>query len=121
MKRASPIRYLQLLPTWAVLGIFFVVPLGIMFVISFAQRKPYGGVAPVDTLWQYLRSGHFLDGYRRAAEPIYGLILWRSLWMAVLTTILCLVVSYPVAYYIALVVKPSRKNLLLALVAVPFW
>jgi spermidine/putrescine transport system permease protein len=119
--RTSPIRYLQLLPTWLVLGVFFLVPLGIMFVISFAQRGTYGGLAPIDNLWEYVRSGCFVDAYRRAAAPIYGWIFWRSLWMAVLTTVLCLLVSYPVAYYIALVANPRRKNLLLALVAVPFW
>lgn len=120
-QRPSPIRYLQLLPTWLVLGVFFLAPLAIMLVISFAQRKTYGGIAPVDNPWRYLRSGQFLGNYQRAASGLYGFIFWRSLWMAIVTTVLCVVVSYPVAYYIALVVKPARKNLLLALVAVPFW
>jgi spermidine/putrescine transport system permease protein len=118
--RSSPIRYLQLLPTWAVLGVFFLAPLAIMLVISFAQRGRYGGIAPVAHLWDYLRSGTFLRNYARVWEG-HGLILWRSLWLAVVTTLLCLVVSYPVAYYVALVARPARKNLLLALIAVPFW
>ena len=41
--------------------------------------------------------------------------------MALLTTALCLVISYPVAYYIAVVAPARRKNLLLALVVIPFW
>ena len=41
--------------------------------------------------------------------------------MAVVTTRLCLVVSYPVAYYIAVLRPARRKSLLLALVVVPFW
>ena len=41
--------------------------------------------------------------------------------MAVLTTVLCLVVSYPIAYYIAVVAPARYKNLLLGLVVIPFW
>ena len=120
--RASPTRYLQLLPTWLVLGVFFLAPLAIMFIISFAERGTYGGLAPIDNFWRYIRSGDFLQNYRSVADrPEFLGIFWRSLWMAIVTTALCLLVSYPVAYYIALVAKPSRKNLLLALVAVPFW
>jgi spermidine/putrescine transport system permease protein len=41
--------------------------------------------------------------------------------MAALATLLCLMVSYPIAYYISIKVRPSRKNLLLTLVVIPFW
>ena len=54
-------------------------------------------------------------------EPIYIEIYFRSLWMAVLTTALCLLIGYPMAYYISLKVKPSLKNTLLTLVVIPFW
>jgi spermidine/putrescine transport system permease protein len=122
--RTSPIRYLQLLPTWLVLGVFFLVPLGIMLVISFRQKGEYTTLSPVENVGQYLRSGEFFSNYSRTAHDangLYALLFWRSLSMAIVTTVLCLLVSYPVAYYVALVVKPARKNLLLALVAVPFW
>lgn len=104
-----------LLPTWLVLGVFFLAPLAIMFIISFAQRGPHGGVEWVE----HLRD--LPQNYKDSADTLYLHIFWLSLWMAVLTTVLCLLISYPMAYYIALVAKPSRKNLLLALVAVPFW
>jgi spermidine/putrescine transport system permease protein len=119
--RSKQTPLLALLPTWLVLGVFFIAPLLIMLVISFARRGTYGGVAPIDDLKAYLHSGLLLHNYREAAEPLYVGIFWKSLWMAVVTTILCLVISYPVAYYIAIAGKPSRKNLMLALVAVPFW
>ncbi len=110
-----------LLPTWLVLGIFFLAPLAIMFAVSFAQRAPQGGPAPIEHLGRYVRSGDFLNNYRDLRERPYPSIFGLSLWMAVATTVLCLLISYPVAYYIALVARPQRKNLLLALVAVPFW
>jgi spermidine/putrescine transport system permease protein len=112
---------LQLLPTWLVLGVFFLAPLLIMLVISFAERGVHGGVAPIDNFRAYVRSGAVLQNYRDAADPLYLGIFWKSLWMAVVTTAFCLIISYPVAYYIAIAGKPSRKNLMLALVAVPFW
>ena len=110
----------QLLPTWLMLGIFFVVPLAIMFIISFAQRSDFG-VAPVENLRQYISSGAWTENYKASADSLYLAIFWKSLWLAVVTTVLCLIVSYPVAYYIALVAPVKRKNLLLALVAIPFW
>src|SRR5207302_5692784 len=76
---------------------------------------------PFDALPRYVASGKFLANYARSFHPIYLQIYWRSIWMAVVTTGLCLLVSYPVAYYIALVAPARRRNLLLGLVVVPFW
>ena len=118
-KRAAP--YLQIAPTWVVLGIFFLLPLVIMLVISFGQRGTYGGLRPIEDLGQYISSGAFLKNYAQSLDPLYMKIYWRSLWMAVLTTVLCMLISYPIAYYIAIVAPSRRKNLLLALVVIPFW
>jgi spermidine/putrescine transport system permease protein len=110
-----------LLPTWLVLGAFFLAPLLIMFAVSFAQRGLHGGIEPIDNLREFLHSGELTQNYRDSADAVYLKIFWRSLWLALVTTILCLLISYPVAYYIAIVCRPRYKNLLLALVAVPFW
>ena len=119
--RSSKSPYLLIAPTWLVLGLFFLLPLLIMLVISFGQRGTYGGLKPIDDLWQHVLSGQFLANYRQTFDPLYMQIYWRSLWMAVVTTVLCLLISYPVAYYIAVVAPARRKNLLLALVVIPFW
>ena len=113
--------YLLALPTWAVLGLFFVLPLVIMLVISFGQRGTYGGLKPIADLWGYVSSGEAFSQYRRSVEPLYLPIYWRSIWMAVVTTVLCLIVSYPMAYYIAVLAPAKWKNLLLGLVVIPFW
>jgi spermidine/putrescine transport system permease protein len=113
--------YPLVLPTWVALGVFFLLPLAILFVISFGQRATYGGLKPVEDLWQYVASGKFLSQYARSLHPIYLQIFWRSIWMAVVTTVLCLAISYPVAYYIAVTAPPRKRNLLLGLVVIPFW
>ena len=109
----SPERapYLLALPTWLVLGVFFLLPLFVLFLISFGQRATYGGLKPIDDLWTYVASGKFLAQYARSFHGIYLQIFWRSIWMAVVTTGLCLLVSYPVAYYIAVVAPERRRSL----------
>ncbi len=118
-KKSAP--YLLISPTWLVLGGFLVLPLAIMLVISFAQKGVYGGIKPIEDFWSYLTSGQFLSNYAKSLDPLYLKIYWRSVWMAVLTTALCLAISYPMAYYIAVVAPAKRKNLLLGLVVIPFW
>ena len=113
--------YPLLLPTWLVLGIFFLAPLALMLAVSFAERGTYGGIEPVRHLGEFLRSGAFLANYARSFGAIYLNIGWRSLWMALLTTVLCLVVSFPAAYYLAILAPRRWKGLLLGLVVVPFW
>jgi len=110
-----------LLPTWLVLGVFLLVPLLLMLGISYAQRGVYGGLKPIADLAGYLRSGDFLANYARSFDSIFLKIGWRSLWMAVATTGLCIVVSFPIAYYLALLAPRRWKGLLLGLVVIPFW
>ncbi len=87
---------------------FFAAPLGIILLISLAHR---------DGMIQW---GFTLDNYLRLLDPLY----WtgpfaHSLALAALTTILCLMVGYPVAYSIARRPAPV-KNLLVFLVILPF-
>lgn len=113
--------WLLLLPSWLVLGVFFLLPLGIMLVVSAGERGLYGGVKPVADLGAYLRSGAPLANYARSCESLFLAIGWRSLWMAALTTVICLAVSFPMACFIALAAPRRWKGLLLGLVVVPFW
>jgi spermidine/putrescine transport system permease protein len=114
-------RFALALPAWAVLGVFFLAPLALMLVLSGAQRGIYGGVAPVPDLAAYLRSGDFLQSYSRSLQTLYLGIAWRSLWMAALTTGLCLAIGFPAAYTLAVHAPRRRRGLLLGLVVVPFW
>jgi spermidine/putrescine transport system permease protein len=120
MKRNST-PYLLSFPTWLVMGIFFAVPIAIMLWISFQQRSMYGGIKPIADYWSYFSSAQFTQNYIRSFEWIYLQILGRSFWIAIFTTVVCLLVSYPMAYYIALKAHTRFKDLLLVLVVIPFW
>jgi spermidine/putrescine transport system permease protein len=89
---------------------FFLVPLGIIWLMSFGEKTSITDVAITGTLANYLR----------AFDPVYLQILWKSIWVSVLATALCLLVAYPVAF--AICFAPARwKPLLLLLVILPFW
>jgi spermidine/putrescine transport system permease protein len=106
---------------WLTLGVFFLAPLALMLAVSFAQRGTYGGIEPVGNLWTFVRSGAFLANYGRSLQGLYLGIGWRSLWLAALTTALAIAVSFPIAYYLAILAPARWKGLLLGLVVVPFW
>jgi spermidine/putrescine transport system permease protein len=99
--------------------IFLIVPLLLIVILSFAWRGEYG---PVD--WgrdlQEFASRLSFDNYARLIDPLYMNVLWVSLRMAGLTTAICLLVGYPVAYYLARSANRFR-NLLLFLLLIPFW
>ena len=111
-ERAASRRGLLIaLPSWSYLMLFFAVPLVIVFVYSFATRSSTG---------QTLLQGWNLESYRRLFDPLVAEIAWRSLALATITTIVCLMVSYPFAYYIA-TRRPGIRNVMLVLVMIPFW
>jgi spermidine/putrescine transport system permease protein len=110
-KRRSREGVFLALPAWAYLVLFFAIPLVLVLVYSFASRSSTGRTLLQD--WN-------LDSWRRVFTPIVGQIFFRSFTLALLTTLICLLFSYPFAYYIA-TRKPSIRNLLLVLVMIPFW
>lgn len=99
------------LPAYLYLILFFAIPLGIVIVYSFATRNRFGGTD---------LSGWNVEAYRKLGEPIVRDIVVRSLWLAVLTTVLCLLIAYPFAYFLA-TRKPGLRNVLLIGVMIPFW
>ena len=102
--------WLLLAPMVAWLVLFVVVPTAILFVYSFCERDEVGRV-----LYSFT-----LDNYRRVFDPVYLRIFTRSIGYAGLTTVICIVVGYPVAYCIGRAREEWRQRLLL-LVMVPFW
>src|SRR6185503_16677282 len=60
------------------------------------------------------------DGLQALGLATTWLLLWRSFWIALVSTAACLAVSYPVAWFVA-GCSPARRNLLLFLVVLPFW
>lgn len=89
--------------------VFFLVPLVFMLSYSFMPRGIYGGV----------ESGFTLEHYTRFFDALYITILVRTVVYAVLCTVACLLMGYPVAYVIAR--SGPWKNFLTFLVVLPFW
>src|SRR5919201_4074216 len=88
---------------------FFLVPLAIVWAYSFGQNA---GLTDVDI------SGTF-ENYVRALQPLYLGIFIKSVFVAGLTTLLCLIVGFPVALAIVFAGEKWRAWLLL-LIIVPF-
>jgi len=93
---------------WLVL--FFLIPLGIVWIYSFGQNQ---GLTEISF------TGTFAN-YARALEPLYLKIFLKSAWVAALTTFLCLVLGFPVALAITFA-PPKAKTWLLLLIMLPFW
>ena len=91
--------------------LFLVAPLVIVLVVSLATRGPYG-----KTIYE-LTSANYL----RAFDSLYVHAYWRTIWIATVTTVMTALVSFPVAYYIALRARPRWKRVLLVLTVIPFW
>ena len=89
---------------------FFLAPLAIVWAYSFGQNV---GLTEVDI------SGT-LANYLRALEPLYLGILAKSIFVAALTTLLCLVIGFPVALAIVFASERWRPWMLL-LIMLPFW
>jgi spermidine/putrescine transport system permease protein len=99
------------LPGIAWLGLFFVLPLAIILVVSLGTKDRFGGV---------LFDAPGLHNYATALSPTFLPTVWNSLRYATLTTILCIAIGYPVAYWISRY-GGRNKTLLLVLVMLPFW
>ncbi len=95
--------------------IFFLVPLVMVLLVSFGERGDAGQVVYSWTAKNYVRFfGKVGERY------LYVQIFARSLGIALLNTLLCLLLGYPLAYFIAR--QPAnRRNVLLLLVLIPFW
>ena len=85
--------------------------MAIILVYSFGTRSATGKTILGD--WN-------LDSYRRLFDDLVLGVMWRSLWLALATTAVCLLISYPFAYYIA-TRGPRLRGLLMVLVMIPFW
>jgi spermidine/putrescine transport system permease protein len=98
------------LPGGLWLLLFFLVPLALIWVLSFGERS-----GPVDILITGT-----LANYLKALDPLYLGLFWKSFWIAGVATLLVLIVGFPVALAVSFA-PPRVKPLLLLLVILPFW
>ncbi len=97
-------------PTFIWLTLFFVVPLGIIWLYSFGENVT---ITKIETTWT-------LDNYRRILEPEILQLIGRSFWLAFVSTVICLFVGFPMALVIA-TASFKAKPWLLLLIMLPFW
>jgi spermidine/putrescine transport system permease protein len=62
-----------------------------------------------------------LDNYALVFQPLYLQVLGRSLFLAIATTLICLLLGFPVAYWIAVLTPQRWRNLLLLCFVLPLW
>jgi spermidine/putrescine transport system permease protein len=103
--------WLLLAPVLSLLILLLVVPIAIMVVFTFYTFVTAGVEKPVLTLANW---GEFLS------DPYYHGFLWKTVRVATITALVCAVMGYPAAYFIAMT-RFRHKWLLLLLLIVPFW
>ena len=93
---------------WMIL--FVTLPLLFIIYVSFMTRGTFGGI-------EYTFS---TESYRTILDPMYFSVILKSLKVAAVTTVLCLLFGYPLAYYIARK-PPETASRLIMLLMIPFW
>lgn len=93
------------------LVVFFLAPLGIIWGLSFAEKTSILGTEITGTLDNYIRA---------LAEPVYLQIIWKSVWVSIIATALCLATAYPLAFLISFASQRWKMFLLIAVI-LPFW
>ncbi|MDR5750593.1 MULTISPECIES: ABC transporter permease subunit [unclassified Caballeronia] len=127
---AAPWRWLGFTGRSAVISgpfvwllLFFFVPFLLVVKISFADSRlgipPYTELVAMKegVLNIALDFSHYLFLF---ADSLYFATYVNSLLVAAVSTVLCLLIGYPMAYYIARS-KPENRNLLMMAVMLPFW
>ncbi len=106
----SPFRTATLWLIWGWLLIFALLPNILVIAVSFLTRDSSAFISlPVS-----------IDSYIRMLDPLYFEVFVHSLWMAGITTIICLLLGYPFAWLISKA-KPRWQPLLMMLLILPFW
>jgi spermidine/putrescine transport system permease protein len=129
------------------LTVFFLIPLAAMLVYSFGERGAFGqvllgldklglqnyetffipdGMSILQTIWvtvawfiSWVTPGTIT--LTEAAPTAYVQLTIRSIWYGTIATVFCFAVGYPAAYYVAKLAPERHRNLLLALIVLPYW
>ena len=103
-------RLLLSLPAGVLYVVFFVIPLLVLLRMSFASSTSHR----IELVWTLENYSTFFT------NPIYAPLLFRSLVISALITVITVAIGYPAAWYIARAPE-RRRNLLLVLLVIPWW
>lgn len=123
VRRATRMRWWLSTPALAVVFLFAVAPLAVIVFYSFMEKGDYGDVK----YWQFSLDGWFSVFFERGLfDDSIGIaqahvsILWRSVKLAAITTVVTLLIGFPTAWFIA--TRPGRqRDFWLLLITIPFW
>ena len=110
MRKRPVHEWLLSLPSIFWLVLFFALPTLLIFALAFKPATINGGIGP----------GWTLDTWFRLFHPSYPAIIWRTIWLSLATTVICLALGVPVAYWIARLPGHIRQWVLI-LIILPFW
>ena len=100
------------------LAIPYIVWAVIMLVLPVALIAFYSVTEPGNSIFSFsVTLEHYVTFF---TDPDFLKILWRSLWIAIKTTIICLLLGYPVAYFISRCGERLQSNLILC-ITIPMW
>lgn len=103
--------FILAVPALVWLIFFFIAPLFILVVVSLLTRGSYGAIVLPLTL----------SHYERILSPTFLPVFGDTLWISLLTTIICLILGYPLAFFISTRPNPRAESFALFLVILPFW
>ncbi len=105
------------LPAVVWLGIFFMLPVLIVLAISFLTPTTDGAGGQLP-----LTLNHYADAFDFwKPRPIYSAVILRSVWISLLTTLICLLLGYPLSFFIATRKSQAFRQFAMFLIIMPFW
>jgi len=100
------------------IAIPYIVWAAVMLVLPMVLIAVYSVTEPGNSIVSFsLTLEHYVKFF---TDADFLIILWRSLWIAVKTTVICLLIGYPVAYYISRC-NEKTQNLLVFCITIPMW
>lgn len=98
------------LPSMCWLILFYALPVIIVFFLAFKPVDAFGGIG----------EGWTLQTLRNMANPSYPSIIWRTIWLSIVATAVCILIAIPISYHLTRL-SDKMRNAVLLLIVVPFW
>src|SRR5687767_14950367 len=111
-RRRAP-RFALAIPAWMLFVFFFAVPVLFIFWYSFGYKPDIFRTIATDQ--------PSFDRYAESFSATFRTVFSGTLQISITGTILCLLIGFPFAYWLAVKVPPRWRGILLGLTIVPFW
>jgi spermidine/putrescine transport system permease protein len=119
-RRRAP-KFTMAIPAWAWLLVFFLIPVGFIFVYSFGRKPGLLELKPGQINTIALDQWPSFERYKEVLDGPILSTFQNTLQIAIIGTLACLVIGFPFAYWLAVKVPEKYRAILLGLILVPFW